>query len=175
MGCFCPHLASFCSTSQLQALIKYCFYPPLRVSFGLVGNSNNGDSLLIIYVISATWKTPFNSYCTPLCIKDIYEKKAHMCFILIFTLNLGNFVFVYYFNLHNFNWQFDHDVSSAKVQKVRLLNCITHHKISANEMFLPNVVTPNPLFPDPNGTAFEALVFSHRRQSMLLPVLSSCF
>ena len=28
----------FCSTSQLHDLIKYCFYLPLRVSFGLVAN-----------------------------------------------------------------------------------------------------------------------------------------
>ena len=44
-------------------------------------------------MLRATWKTSFNSYCTALCIKDIYEKKGtcvlYIC--LIFTLNLGNF------------------------------------------------------------------------------------
>ena len=76
---------------------KVCFfYLPLRVPFGLAGNSHNGGAAACLrssLLISATWKTPLNPYCTPLCIKDIYEqKKRHACALyicLIFILDLG--------------------------------------------------------------------------------------
>ena len=46
-----------------HALKKYCFYLPLRVLFGLVGNSHTGAAAACLrasLLISATWKTLFN-------------------------------------------------------------------------------------------------------------------
>ena len=73
------YIRFYCSTSQLHALIKYCFYLLLRVSFGLVGNSHTGAAAAYVLAARFTLKsaTTFDSYCTPLWIKDIYEKNTY--------------------------------------------------------------------------------------------------
>ena len=67
------YIRFYCSTSQLHALIKYCFYLLLRVSFGLVGNSHNGAAAAYVLAAHFTLKT---LTCTLLWIKDIYEKNT---------------------------------------------------------------------------------------------------
>ena len=69
----------FCSTSQLHALIKYCFYLPLRVSFGLVANVLH----CLLVLLGRRHFAPHY------VLRIFMKKKARMCFI--FTLNLGNF------------------------------------------------------------------------------------
>ena len=74
-----------CSTLQLHDLIKYCFYLPSRVSFGLVAN--------VLHCLLALLGRRHLILNAPDYVLRIFLKKMHvsaLCICLIFTLNLGN-------------------------------------------------------------------------------------
>ena len=69
----CDHLC-FCLKKIADTTFnKVLFLSTITSLFGLVGNSHNSAAAVYVLVACFTLKTAvlFDSYCTPLCIKDL--------------------------------------------------------------------------------------------------------